>query len=145
MYLITLLKIMQNFAETDFTRPASTSQLEDRRQRINQAARDRRQARFSAETSAQRQARLEAERERTRQRRQQQTSEQRQQLLAQRRQRRQQESAEERSRRLDYHRQYNQGMFETECVGDRQRRLALARLNVTERLHNETNEQYGTP
>ena len=74
-----------------------------------------------------------------RHRRRQQTPERSQHLHAQRRQ---QETAEERTRRLDYHRKYYQHRFDFELVQERDRRVPLARYNLSERFkHNETEEQ----
>ena len=86
---------------------------------------------MNAETKEQRKAKREADTETQRHRGQH--------LHAQRRQ---QETAEERIRRLDYHRKYYQHGFDFELVQDRDRRVALARYNLSERFkHNETEEQ----
>ena len=66
----------------------------------------------------------------------------RQHLHAQRRQKRHQETAEERTRRLDYLSKYYHHRFDFELVQDRDRKVPLARYNLSERFkHNETEEQ----
>ena len=97
--------------------------------------------RFSNETTDQRERRLQANRERNRRRRQQRTSEQREQLLAQRRQARQEKTEEQRNRRLEYQRQYRQGRRELESIQHREVRLNLHRLHQGTYLNNETPEQ----